>query len=346
MANREQVKILTKGAKAWNKWRVEKEREVRGIIKPIRPNLQNVKLVEMTLDCVDLSTANLQGATFTGSHFTSAKFGGSDLTMATLRAVDLRGANLRYANLRGTDLRKADLRLAVLFGATLDGADVSDALLATTDLGNIDFRSVKGLETVVHKGPSEIGIATLYRSGGKIPEVFLRGCGVPDNFIAYMRSFMVPPFEFYSCFISYSNRDQQLANRLYADLQNKGVRCWFAPEDLKIGDKLRPSFDEAIRVHDKLLVLLSEHSVNSTWVEKEVETAFENERAQNRIVLFPIRIDDVVMETKQAWAADIRRTRHIGDFCGWKDHDSYMKAFDRLLRDLKTEGRSESVPQT
>jgi hypothetical protein len=41
------------------------------------------------------------------------------------------------------------------------------------------------------------------------------------------------------------------------------------------------------------------------------------------------------METEEAWAADIRRMRHIGNFEEWKDHDKYMKAFDRLMRDLK-----------
>jgi hypothetical protein len=141
-----------------------------------------------------------------------------------------------------------------------------------------------------------------------------------------------------SCFISYSSSDQEIAERLHADLINARVKCWFAPEDLKTGDKLRPAFDEAIQKHDKLMVLLSEHSVQSPWVEKEVETAFEKERQQKRTVLFPIRLDDAVMETDQAWAADIRRTRHIGDFRNWKDHDAYKKAFDRLLRDLKAEG--------
>jgi hypothetical protein len=146
------------------------------------------------------------------------------------------------------------------------------------------------------------------------------------------------PIEFYSCFISYSSKDQEFAERLHADLRDKNVRCWFAPENLKIGDRLRPAFDEAIRVHDKLMVLLSENSVSSPWVEKEVETAFEKERREKRTVLFPIRLDDAVMETNEAWAADIRRGRHIGDFRDWKNHDSYKKAFERLLRDLKAEG--------
>jgi TIR domain len=37
-----------------------------------------------------------------------------------------------------------------------------------------------------------------------------------------------------SCFISYLTKDQEFADRLYADLQNKGVQCWFAPHDLPI----------------------------------------------------------------------------------------------------------------
>ena len=127
--------------------------------------------------------------------------------------------------------------------------------------------------------------------------------------------------------------------RLYPDLQAKGVRCWYAPEDLKIGDKFRTRIDEAIRIHDKLLLILSENSVRSTWVETEVETAFERERRESRTVLFPIRIDDSVMQTEAAWAAEIRRTRHIGDFRNWKDHDSFQQAFERLLRDLKSDAQ-------
>jgi hypothetical protein len=54
-------------------------------------------------------------------------------------------------------------------------------------------------------------------------------------------------------------------------------------------------------------------------------------------VLFPIRIDDAVMDTTEQWAHDIRRTRHISDFTRWKEHDAYSKALDRLLRDLRIE---------
>ena len=143
--------------------------------------------------------------------------------------------------------------------------------------------------------------------------------------------------EYFSCFISYSHKDEAFAERLYADLQDKGVPCWYAPEDLRIGDKIRPRIDESIRQFDKLLLVLSEHSIDSLWVEHEVEAAFEKEMKHNTIMLFPIRLDHTVLDTEQAWAAEIRRTRHIGDFSRWKDHDAYQQAFERLLRDLKAE---------
>jgi len=191
-------------------------------------------------------------------------------------------------------------------------------------------------------GPSSIGIDTFFRSKGKIPEAFLRGAGVPDVFIAYASSLAAKPIEFNSVFISYSSKDDAFAQRLYADLQAKGVRCWFAPEDLKTGDKFRPEIDRAIRLHDKLLLVLSKNSVSSDWVEKEVETAFERERRDKRTVLFPIRLDDAVMKIQDGWPGDIRRTRHIGDFTEWKEHDSYQKAFQRLLRDLKADNEPKA----
>jgi hypothetical protein len=69
-----------------------------------------------------------------------------------------------------------------------------------------------------------------------------------------------------------------------------------------------------IRLNHKLLLVLSENSINSDWVKEEVETALEKERETHSAVLIPIRLDSAVMESASGWAADIRRTRHIGDF--------------------------------
>jgi TIR domain len=79
---------------------------------------------------------------------------------------------------------------------------------------------------------------------------FPRGVGLPDFFIEYAASLVDRPIEYYSVFISYSSKDEVFAQRLYVDLQAARVRWWFVPEDLTIGEKIRPGIDGSIRLHD------------------------------------------------------------------------------------------------
>ena len=248
------------------------------------------------------------------------------------------GANLTGANLTGANLTGADLTEANLTRADLIRANLSEAFSHETVFGDTNLTAVRGLETCRHDGPSTLDHRTLAKSG-PLPLAFLRGCGLPDALIDYLPSLLNEPFQFYSCFISYASKDQAFAERLHADLQNKGVRCWFAPEDMKIGDRLRPRIDETIRVYDKLLLVLSKTSVASQWVEQEVETALARERQQGTTILFPVRIDNTVMTLETGWPALIRNTRNIGDFRRWKTHDVYQKALARLLRDLTAAAR-------
>jgi TIR domain/Pentapeptide repeats (8 copies) len=373
MANPEHLAILNRGVERWNEWR-EKRPDLQPDLRMV--DLENTSLRDefgrVDYSAADLSEADLRGANLTKLDLTMANFAGSRLDGANLREARLFGANLGAADLCGANLRGADLLGANLgsvraggshvllmevgadlSGADLGGANLGGANLSGTDLrgadftgawiygtnfADVDLSTAKGLESVDHRGPSTVGIDTIYKSRGKIPEVFLRGCGVPDEFIAYIGSMVGRAIEFYSCFISYSSKDQEFAERLHADLQAKGVRCWFAREDLKIGDQFQERIEESIRVHDKLLLVLSESSVASPGVKREVQAAFEREDRSGKPVLFPIRVDEAVMEATQAWAADIRRTRHIGEFGNWRDHESYKKALERLLRDLKNSG--------
>jgi hypothetical protein len=263
-----------------------------------------------------------------------------------LEIPDLSRADLSRADLSRADLSRADLSRADLSGAVLSGADLSRARCESTVFGNVDLSEVKGLESIYHAGPSTVGVDTLVLSRRQIPEAFLRGCGVPETLIAYLPDIIggMAPIQFHSCFISYSSANQDFADRLHADLQAKGVRCWFDRKDLKIGDKTRHVITEAIRVHDKLMLVLTADSIASDWVEGEVEAALERERREKRTVLFPIRLDDAIMDSPVGWASHIRQTRHIGDFRGWEVHGAYRSAFERLIRDLKaTESTGEGA---
>jgi hypothetical protein len=247
-------------------------------------------------------------------------------------------------NLLTAKLARANLLAADFTGADLSGAHFSEAAIWQTIFTDVNLSTAQGLETVQHWGPSIISIDTLYLSHRNIPEAFLRGAGVPDEMITYMKLLRERPFKFPPCFISYSSKDQEFAEHLYANLQNKGVRCWFAPHDIQGGRKIHEQIDQAIRVHERLLLILSAPSMQSEWVKTEIAKARQLEVKEKRQVLFPISL--ISFEAVRAWkcfdadtgkdsAREIREY-FIPDFSNWKNDDAYQKAFQRLLRDLKS----------
>jgi hypothetical protein len=109
------------------------------------------------------------------------------------------------------------------------------------------------------------------------------------------------------------------------------------------GKKIHEQIDEAIRLHERLLLILSPASIESEWVKTEISKARKREVREQRRVLFPVGL--AKFESLRDWecfdadtgkdsAREIREY-FIPDFRRWKDHDSYKTAFDRLLRDLK-----------
>jgi hypothetical protein len=370
MANEKQLEILKQGIDVWNQWR-EENPDIE--IDLISADLASFDLRKADFRAIDLRGADLEKANLRAADLSEASINRAKIIETNLREANLRGAYLIRANLRTAYLNKADFRDTNLLGANLKDssllstdlskanlskANFSNSNLGDTVFGDNDLSDSFGLEKIVHYRPSIIGIKTIQRSKGKLPVDFLRGCGLSDLEIEFAK-LAVPSLDpeeitditykihqlylgngiqYYSCFISYSSKDQVFAQKLHDDLQDNGVRCWFAPEDMKIGDQIRPTIDRQIRLRDKLLVILSENSMQSEWVGDEVEAAIEEEKESDRLVLFPIRLDDAVLNTREDWAAKIKRRRHIGDFSNWKDENAYQKAFERLLRDLKATG--------
>jgi Pentapeptide repeats (8 copies)/TIR domain len=245
MANEGHLAKLKEGLEAWNEWRKANHE--------IAPDLSGAELVWIVLNGVELSRTNLRRANLAEAELRGANFSASDLSWANLRDADLQDTNFSGANLIGSDLSGAHLKGAYLAESNLNRANLSHADLAYASIGwtvfgNNVLSEAKGLTTVRHEGASLIGIDTIYSSQGRIPRSFLRGAGVPELLIEYMPSLVASgAVQFYSCFISYSTKDQGFADRLHADLQNNGVRCWFAPHDVQGGKKLHEQIDEAIR---------------------------------------------------------------------------------------------------
>ena len=324
----------------------------------ISPELVEADLKGLNLGGADLHSANLrkanfEGANLIGANFVNARLAGAFLAGARVNTADFAGANLARAELAGANLSEAYLGGVDFTQANLHNATMHGAIMSRTKLLDVDLSNVLGLDTVRHKAPSSISVGTVYQSKGRIPHKFLRGAGVPENFIEYMSSLTGAGFEFYSCFISYSSKDQEFADRLFADLQNEGVRCWFAPHHVQGGKKLHEQIDAAIRLHERLLLILSPESISSEWVKTEIAKARRREVRENRRVLFPIRLN-ISYQELQGWecfdadrgkdsAREIREY-YIPDFTQWKNHDRYQEEFKKLLRDLKKESSTPAAP--
>jgi uncharacterized protein YjbI with pentapeptide repeats len=326
VANEEHVQRLKQGVKEWNAWR--RQSVLMGV------DLSGANLNDADLRGADLYGANLSDADLRGAILSRANLSHAHLFHANLSDADLSGADLIGANMGGAHLIGARLYVANLSGANLIGANLRETNLGGTIFSDVDLTVVIGLETCEHREPSVIDYHTLQKSG-RLPLSFLRGVGLPDRLIEYLPSLLEQAIQYYSCFISYSSKDQEFADRIHADLQNNAVRCWFAPHDMPIGGKILDEIHTAIRLRDKVLLILSKHSIKSDWVENEVTRAFAEERQRKQTILFPVRLDDAVTETTESWAVQLRDQRHIGDFRRWKDHDGYKRSFERVLRDLK-----------
>lgn len=354
MPREKHIKVLKQGTVIWNEWRQQQEtsrqltsHDFGGSLDFRGADLSKISLRGANLKSLNFSGANLRGADFRGSNLMNAKFRGADLSEVNLRSCILIDADLSDANLNGAYLSGANF-----YNANLSNADFSNSKMEGTNFGSNDLRTVKGLNSVFHYGPSAIGIDTLYKSAGDIPDIFLRNCGMPDDFVTYLPSLIgaQQAIQFYSCFISYSHKDEEFAKRLYSRMRDEHLRVWFAPEDMKAGEKLNEQIDRAIQVFDRLLLVLSENSLQSEWVMTEIRKARKAEIREKRQKLFPIRLVSFVdLQNWECFDADSGkdlatevREYFIPDFSNWKDHDVFETAFGKLLKDLREAEKSVS----
>jgi len=93
-------------------------------------------------------------------------------------------------------------------------------------------------------------------------------------------------------FISHSSQDKALARRLFGDLKTMGYDPWLDEMKIKIGDSISNKIDGALRVSDLLIIILSENSINSDWVEKEWQTRLLAEINSEKIKILPLLVDN------------------------------------------------------
>ncbi|MDH5603688.1 MAG: toll/interleukin-1 receptor domain-containing protein, partial [Cyclobacteriaceae bacterium] len=320
-------------------------------------NLFGADLRKTNLFRTDLRRADLRRA-----DLREASLGATDLCQADLHHADLRGANLSGTDLVGADLNDANLSEAKIGGADFSEANISKVMMMRTHfertnlagsnfkdsyfiqitISDCDLSNTIGLDSVEHGGPSTIGIDTIFRSEGKIPISFLKGCGIPEDVIKIvLKLAKESAFGFYSCFIAYSHKDEIFAEKLKKDLESNNVPCWFFPEDAVWGKYIEENIERGIREYDKLVVICSENSLNSEPVLREIDRALQKEQLLKEKykkeinVLFPVIIDDYFYKKWDHHLKPLISRIVLGDFRDWKDSTKYKEALNRLFEGLK-----------
>lgn len=358
----EAIKLLRggkEGIKEWNRRRDAGE-EI--------PNLSGVMLAgarlggpESTVAEGTVSAYSVRGADLSHANLSSAILIGTGLQHADLEGANLDGAHLFEANLADVDLCDATLRSASLMRANLsplrvsETTDLTGAIFGGTNV-NCDVSIVKGINGIQHFYPSHVAVNAILDFQGELPETFLRGCGIREDEIAYFRGVVGKPIRFFSCFISYTAKDEAFATRLHNDFQAVGIRCWKWTHDAKTGEPFFDQINQVLRVYDKVLLIASKQSLNSHPVQREIERAIQEEGRRKKLkaaeggklskyVLFPVAVDRYIYKESKdgtpVWDHPCRpdiMDRYIADAVGWdKDDDKYQAVLARLIRDLKDE---------
>lgn len=325
-----------------------------------RLNLRGASLTDIDLSMIDLTGAYLSRTDLTGANLYATNLYGVDFTESVLVEADLTGTNLCASDFIGADLSNAnlsaaDLRQVNFFWATLDNANLTranlyctsfiktifkntnfdSAILGQTVFSDVDLLQLEGLDNCLHRSRSYVDANILLRSGDILPQEFLRGIGLTEDFIKYLPSLSEITAQYYSCFILYSIEDKLFAQKLHKDLQNEGVRCWLTPDNKKTEDKVKDLINEVNTEEDKLLVILSNNSIDNKWMITEIENLLAEERQRNQSILMPLKINgDLTSEDKLRFHK-ILSEKHISDFTNWEKPVEYFNAFNELLENLK-----------
>ena len=156
------------GVRKWNLLRAQEPLEGPG------PNLRDVDLADAQIHLdipfgYRIQGANLRDVSFAGADLRGTDFRFADLQGADFYKADLRGANFFMSVLSNTGLGLAnlagsDFSYATILNPPLEGTDFSFVTLDHTTIYGADLSKANGLDCIRHKGPSEIGLDTLFRS--------------------------------------------------------------------------------------------------------------------------------------------------------------------------------------
>jgi hypothetical protein len=115
-------------------------------------------------------------------------------------------------------------------------------------------------------------------------------------------------------FLSHSFKDKDFVRQLAADLKKASVPVWFDEFELKVGDSLNERIGNGIVESGYFAVVLSRNSVESKWVQKELNSALAYELQRKSVFVLPILLEkcDIPAFLLDKFYADFSSNYHAG----------------------------------
>ncbi len=93
-------------------------------------------------------------------------------------------------------------------------------------------------------------------------------------------------------FLCHSSSDKLFVDRLASDLEKVNIGVWYDKWEIKVGDSLIEKIQEGLNNNDYLAIILSQESVMSEWVKRELNSALMKEIKEKKVVVLPCLISN------------------------------------------------------
>jgi len=108
----------------------------------------------------------------------------------------------------------------------------------------------------------------------------------------------VPPKE---VFLSHSSHDAEVTSRVAETLRNHGIPVWYSATNIRGAQQWHDEIGRALKRCDFFIVLLSNHSIASEWVKRELSYALNHAQYAEKIL--PVKLETCDYESL-SWTLD------------------------------------------
>ena len=126
-------------------------------------------------------------------------------------------------------------------------------------------------------------------------------------------------------FISHSSKDKSFVRQLAGDLATNGVTLWLDEQTIRVGDSIVDKINQGLASSDFFLAVLSDNSISSEWVKRELNQALIREIEERRVKILPIKLTECEMPS-------LIKDKKYADFS-----KSYKQGLVDLLKAMKEE---------